>query len=61
MARPNRGKTKNSRVIRVDNELYEKIQNMRKELFLRKNREKLFKSDLKDWKIKIVYEPIKKK
>ena len=67
MARPNNGKTKNSCVfsIRVDKDIFpefkERAENIKTELFLRKNKELLGKSDAKNWHIKIIYDPKKSK
>lgn len=63
MARPNNGKTKNSRIlsIRVPKEDYPelkmKLENMKEEMFLRKNPDIMGRTDLKDWQIRKVYEP----
>lgn len=65
MARPNEGRTANSIVIsvRVDKSMADRIsqviENTKTELELKADRERLKKSDLKNWKLKIVYDPKK--
>lgn len=67
MARPNQGKTNNSTVVKIwidkkfADRMAQAMKNLREELILRENKQAMSRTLANDWKIKIAYEPDRKK